>query len=119
MKSFRQIQAVFLILLLSGSFFLHTFVPHSSCCGVRNQFSVRNDSVKSLHSDSCTAADVDFFCPVCAGMLNADQVPAEPRLVIPIGQPVIFSAFSESISTPDWLLPSPRAPPAIISSHIG
>ena len=112
MKSFRQIQTVFLILLLSGSFFLHTFVHHSSCCGIRTSLSVRNDSVKSLHSDSCTAADADFFCPVCAGMLNADQVPAETRLAIPIGQPVVFSACSDILSTPDWLLPSPRAPPA-------
>ena len=119
MKSLRQIQAVFLILLLSGSFFLHTFVHHSSCCGVRRQLTVRNDTVNCLHSDSCTVSPVEFFCPVCAGMLNADQVPAETRLVIPIGQPVVFSTFSDLLSTPDWLLPSPRAPPAIIPSHIG
>ena len=112
-------QAVFLILLLSGSFFLHTFVHHSSCCGVSTGLAVRTDSVKSLHSDVCTAADIDFFCPVCAGMLNTDQVPAEPRLAIPFGEPAVISEFSDLLSTPVWLLPSPRAPPADFLRHLG
>ena len=112
MKALRQIQTVFLILLLSGSFFLHTFVHHSDCCGSHPGLSVRNDSVKHILRVDCAEESIDVFCPVCAGMLNADQVPAETRLAIPFGQPVVISAISDFLSTPDWLLPRPRAPPA-------
>lgn len=119
MKSFRQIQAVFLILLLSGSFFLHTFVHHSDCCGTGSHFSLRNDSVKRIQPVECTEVHTEFFCPVCAGMMNADSVPVETRFAVPIAKPAVFVFISELLATPGWLLPSPRGPPAIMSSHIG
>ena len=115
MNSLRQIRAFFLILLLSGSFFLHTFVHHS-CCSINTCLSVRKDAVNQFRPAVFSIESADFFCPVCAGMMNADLPPSENRHDIPIGQPVTFSAFSDFLSTPDWLLPSPRAPPAF-SAH--
>ena len=112
MNSLRQIRAFFLILLLSGSFFLHTFVHHSSCCGVHTCLSVRKGAVNQFRPAVFSIASVDFFCPVCAGMMNADLPSSENRQAIFIGQPEVFSAFSDFLSTPDWLLPSPRAPPS-------
>ena len=116
MNSLRQIRAFFLILLLSGSFFLHTFVHHSSCCGVHTCLSVRKGAVNQFRPAVFSIASVDFFCPVCAGMMNADLPSSENRHAVSIGQPEVFSAFSDFLSTPDWLLPSPRAPPAF-SAH--
>ncbi len=112
MNSSRQIRAFFLILLLGGSFFLHTFVHHSFCCSVHTGLSVRKAPANHLRPADFTIAHADFFCPVCAGMLNADLPPLENRHAIRFGQPVTFSAFSVFLSTPDWLKPSPRAPPA-------
>ena len=119
MNSLRQIRAFFLILLLSGSFFLHTFVHHSSCCSVHPCLSVRKSAANQLRTAVFSIASADFFCPVCAGMMNADLPLSENRHAIFIGQPEVFSAFSDFLSTPDWLLPSPRAPPADFLHHIG
>ena len=116
MNSLRQIRAFFLILLLSGSFFLHTFVHHSSCCSSHTSLSVRKDAVNQFRPAVFSIESADFFCPVCAGMMNADLPSSENRHAIHFGQLVSFSAFSDFLSTPDWLLPSPRAPPAF-SAH--
>ena len=116
MNSLRQIRAFFLILLLGGSFFLHTFVHHSSCCSVHTCLSVRKGAVNQFRPAVFSITSADFFCPVCAGMMNADLPSSENRHDIPFGQPEVFSAFSDFLSTPDWLLPSPRAPPAF-SAH--
>ena len=116
MNLLKQIRAFFLILLLSGSFFLHTFVHHSSCSGIHTGLSVRKGAANHLRPAVCTVAPAEFFCPVCAGMMNTDLPSSENRHDIPIGQSVTFSAFSDFLSTPDWLLPSPRAPPAF-STH--
>ena len=119
MDPLRQIRAFFLILLLGGSFFLHTFVHHSSCCSVHTCLSVRKTAANHLRMAVFTITTADFFCPVCAGMLNADLPSPENRHAVPIGRPGVFSAFSDFLSTPDWLLPSPRAPPADFPHHIG
>ena len=113
MKSLKQIRAVFLILLLGGSFFLHTFVHHSSCCSVHTCLSVGKGAANHLRPAVFSIASVDFFCPVCAGMMDADLPSSENRNAISIGRPEVLSAFSDFLSTPDWLLPSPRAPPAV------
>ena len=119
MKSSRHIRTVFLILLLCGNFFLHTFVHHSSCCGSGTHPSVRSESACCIRPVSCFIASVELFCPVCAGMLTADHIPAENGLPIPFGKTVVFSAFRNLLSSPGWLRPSARAPPDGFLRHIG
>ena len=119
MKLFRTILTVFLILLTGGSFFLHHLVHHSVCCGSGTQLSAHADSGICVIEVSCTDDSAEFFCPVCAGMLTADQVSTENHLTIPFGQGAAFTALSELLSTPDWLRPSPRGPPTAIPAHFG
>ena len=111
MKSLKQIRAVFLILLLGGSFFLHTFVHHASCCGSDTGLQVCTDAPTRILPDSCAADPIELFCPVCAGLMNTVPPPAEERLSFSSGSAAVFSAISDQISTPAWLRPSPRGPP--------
>ena len=119
MKLFRTILTVFLILLTGGSLFMHHLVHHSVCCGAGTHLSTHEHSGNCIIEVSGTDESAEFFCPVCAGMLTADQVPVDNHIPIPFGQKAVFTALSELLTTPSWLRPSPRGPPAVIPSCIG
>ena len=119
-KKIKKINAIFLLLLLVGSFFLH--LPSHSCgCSA----GCAGDAVENLkHARPHNGADafpvlsgsgistVELFCPVCAGMLTADCPESSEPALIQSSIPVILSAGSAEITFPRRLLPSPRAPPS-------
>ena len=131
-KSVKRWTLSGLILLFVSSFILHGLLHSSSCCcsagsGIRIPAESRcacgkttgaESSKITLPADGCIAAgkpavgSADLFCPVCAGLLTTDDPARTEAPLIRRGGTEVSPACSTVISTPAWLRPSPRAPPA-------
>ena len=114
-KILHKSGALCLLLMFIGSFVLHPLIHDSGC----RAGSVRLDScgqqagraiAQSEHKTALHA--VDDFCPVCAGLLTA-FCPENDPAPVSLGTTLREVTFgSARVFTPDWLKPSPRAPPA-------
>lgn len=109
-KTDRKRNLVLLTLLFIGSFVFHAFVHgiHSPGSGEY----VNAAPGICIQPECPELDDSDAFCPICAGWLTAacpdcsGGLPGLHRADVP------RSAVSEKLPSADWLLPSPRAPPA-------
>ena len=111
----QRSRSILLLLLFVGSFVLHPLIHDSGC----HSDSVRSDTcgekvgrtiTQSEHQAEFHAAET--FCPVCAGLLTAFCPENDPAAVFPGGTDPVKTPSSALVATPDWLKPSPRAPPA-------
>ena len=115
-KKIKKFNAVFLLLLLVGSFFLHIPSHGCGCAGDAaehlkyahphnggNAFLIRSESGISK---------AELFCPVCAGMLTADCPESSDPVPRRSVSSIIPAADSAELTIPRGLLPSPRAPPS-------
>ena len=119
-KNFKKFNAVFLLLLLAGSFFLHLPGHGCGCSGTGIGDAAGNLKHARLHNgrdaflirSESGISKAELFCPVCAGMLTADCPESYETVPRRSAVPVILAADSAEISSPRGLLPSPRAPPS-------
>ena len=111
----QRSRSILLLLLFVGSFVLHPLIHDSGCHSDSIRLSSSGEKVgraitRSEHQAEFHAAET--FCPVCAGLLTAFCPENDPATVFPGGTDPVKTPCSGRVSTPDWLKPSPRAPPA-------
>ncbi|MBO4649493.1 MAG: hypothetical protein J5806_15190 [Lentisphaeria bacterium] len=111
----QRSRSILLLLLFVGSFVLHPLIHDFGChsdpvrlssCGEK----VGRTIAPSEHQAEFHAAET--FCPVCAGLLTAFCPENDQSTVFSGGTDPVKTPCSGRVSTPDWLKPSPRAPPA-------
>ena len=109
-KTDRKRNLILLTLLFIGSFVFHAFIHgvHSPGSG---EYVSANSGISIILPECPEFDDSDTFCPICSGWLTADCPDCSGELPGLNRTAVLCSAVSENLSSADWLLPSPRAPP--------
>jgi len=109
-KSFQKFSVFFMILLMAGSFILHTGVHDCGCTG-DTHFHPRKTAGPIFLADGPETGRLELFCPLCAGLLTSDRpesfdpvLPAREMSGIPAGRSAELVLIRQQ-------LPSPRAPP--------
>ncbi|MBO4630475.1 MAG: hypothetical protein J5858_00995 [Lentisphaeria bacterium] len=129
-KSVKKWNVSVLILLFISSFMLHDLIHGSFRCstdpGIRiptvskcvfGRMTGSQTGIISLPADRWISdhekeeVSADIFCLVCAGWLTAEDPSSQNATPIFHCGTKKSPAYSTLISTPAWLLPSPRAPP--------
>ena len=119
-NKFKKFNAVFLLLLLAGSFFLHIPSHGCGCSALCTGNAFENLKYALLHNGGNSflvtpgsgISKAELFCPVCVGMLTADCPASSGTVLRRSPATVIPAANSAEITFPRRLLPSPRAPPS-------
>ena len=109
-KSFQKFSALFMILLIVGSFILHPGVHDCGCIG-NTHIHPQKTAGPVLLADEPGTDLLELFCPVCAGMLTSDCPESFDPVLPEQDTPVIPAGRSAELAWIRQLLPSPRAPP--------